>query len=130
MHAAADIKALVRRVRSAGSAVSKEAGMLQQKGHALEADNLSASVQELMSATETLELWRLRQAEELRRIALAVATQRAQLDEFERRDGPDMRPREKTLFLKAANITNGTAQDLEQIAQQLDPRQPEGEPGQ
>jgi hypothetical protein len=117
-----DIKALVRRVRSAGSAVAKEGSRLQAKGETLEADALAESVQELMAATETLELWRLRQAEELRRIALAVATQRAQLDTWARHDGPEMRARERVAFNKAANITSGTAETLGEIAQQLDPR--------
>lgn len=120
MSADINFKALVRVLRAHGITVGKESTSLIEQGKDEEAATLSVAATDLGELSNRLEPWRLHQADTLRRLALAVATQRAALDDFEMKDGPDMRPREKIAFHRAANITHGIAQELEALAQQLD----------
>lgn len=109
-----DIKALAREIRAAGITVA-------QHSYTIENEELSEASQALANIAERLEKWRLYQADALRREALAIATQRAALDGFERKDGPEMTPCEKALFHKIASIAEGAPAQLGEIAQQLDP---------
>lgn len=122
-----NFKALVRVLRAHGITVGHESARLSEQGQPEEASSLLQASSDLDELSNRLEPWRLHQADTLRRLALAVATQRAALDDFEMKDAPDMRPREKVAFHRAANITQGVAQDLEALAQQLDELQGEGE---
>lgn len=119
-----DFKALARTIRAHGITAGKESSQLLEEGELERAEALGHAADELNCAAERLEAWRRHQGEELRSMGLAVATQRVALNEFEQRDGPDMRPREKVQFHKAANITDGVAEALGSIVQQLDYRKP------
>lgn len=117
-----DFASLARKLRAKGSLIQLEATNLQQQGKDEDAERLAAPAQELMVMADQLEAWREASAEDLRRVALTIALQRYALDEFEFKSGPAMRAKHKTLFEEAADITDGTAGELDRIAQQLDPR--------
>lgn len=118
-----DFRALAREIRAHGIAVGLEASRALEEGSDERAATLGEAADGLAAIAGRLEEWRRHEAATLRELAHAATTQRAALEEFERKDGPDMRPREKVLFHKAANITQGNAQALASIAQQLDPRE-------
>lgn len=122
-----DLKALARQIRAHGIEVSKESTRLLEDGEIDRARALSEASTGLAALAGGLEAWRQQQAGALRRIALATATQRASLEDFELRDGPKMSSLEKLHFHKAANITQDAPAMLEEIAQQLDPHNQEGE---
>lgn len=86
-----DIKAMAREIRATGIAVAKQANQLQLLGKTLEAEALSEAAQEMSSAAERLEAWRLHKADALRGLATWLDPEYA-------------------------------AQELREIAQQLDPR--------
>lgn len=85
-----DIKAMAREIRATGIAVAKQANQLQLLGKTLEAEALSEAAQEMSSAAERLEAWRLHKADALRGLATWLDPESA-------------------------------AQELREIAQQLDP---------
>nr|WP_163503969.1 hypothetical protein [Halomonas socia] len=121
-----DLKVLVRGLRAHGIAASMEANHLAGSGHQERGEELGAAAQALTEMASELEGWRRSQAEVLRRVALSITKQRLALADFELREGPAMRPREKVYFYRAANITNGSALVLEALAQQLDARDQKG----
>lgn len=124
-----DFASLARKLRARGVAVELEAASLQQQGKDEDAERLAAPARELLAMAEALEAWRRAQASEIRLAAVAVASQRFALEDFERGDGPDdLAERKKPYFRQAADMTSGVAQTLEGIAQQLDPRHEEGSP--
>ena len=118
-----DFRALAREIRAHGIAVGRESNQVLEEGNDERAAILSEAAAGIFAIAERLEGWRRHEAVILRELARTTTAQRAALEEFERKDGPDMRPREKVLFHKAANITQGNAQALASIAQQLDPRE-------
>lgn len=120
-----DFKALAREIRSHGIGAGQEANRLLEDGEIERAQALSEASTALAARAVELEEWRQEQARTLRRAALATATQRGALADFEMKDGPEMRPREKILFHNAANITEGLQEVLEEIAHQLNPRNQE-----
>jgi len=121
MSDAIDFESLTRKIRAKGVAVELEAANLRQQGEEEGAERLAAPARDLLAMADQLEAWREASAEDLRRVALTIALQRYALDEFEFKSGPAMRAKHKTLFEEAADITDGTAGELDRIAQQLHP---------
>ncbi|MFD1210421.1 hypothetical protein, partial [Modicisalibacter tunisiensis] len=117
--------ALAREIRTHGIAVGRESNQVLEEGNDERAATLSEAAAGIFAIAERLEGWRRHEAVTLRELARTTTAQRAALEEFECKDGPDMRPREKVLFHKAANLTEGNAQALASLAQQLDPQHQE-----